>query len=479
MGTNLPTQAQLDGTSTPFNQGVFKTAVGNLRNFIADLFGVDSGAMRTVHETLRKNGSNTLENLSLVPSVGSNALTMALKTRAGATPSAADPVLAGMRSATAGNGDGNLRAASAATSLVLSSGSTMGHTSGVPGMIYWYLIDSSGTLELAASSYYYGAQGIVATVAEGGAGAADSATAMYSTTQRTGVPFRCIGRSLDTQTAAGTWTAVPSSIELWPFEERSVLQVLPRSYLAGLDMSNNGTATKLDVAAGKCRDSTDTADITITAAITAGLIQTSGSWAAGNTQNKLDTGARANSTWYHVYAIRKDSDGTGEWLFSLSASAPTMPSGYTYFRRIGSVKTDGSGNIWAFVQDGDFFQWATFVNDVTANNPGTSAVLRTLSVPTGVKVIARSIWNLRNVDTGTTCQGYVSDPATTDSTPTITLAQFSDLAGAGTRASNVSMQLDMHTDTSARVRSRVDFSNTNVTWVVLTLGWFDTRGRSA
>src|SRR4051812_4495171 len=71
-----------------------------------------------------------------------------------------------------------------------------------------------------------------------------------------------------------------------------------RGQIAGLTLSNNATVTKLDVAAGSCRDSTNTCTITLSAAITAGLIQTSGAWAAGSVQNKLDTGARANSTWY-------------------------------------------------------------------------------------------------------------------------------------------------------------------------------------
>jgi hypothetical protein len=86
-------------------------------------------------------------------------------------------------------------------------------------MIYWYLIDNAGTLELAASTRFFGVQGIVTTTAEGGAGAADSSIVMYSSTARTGVAFRLIAYSIDTQTTAGTWTATPSVAQLFPFTQ--------------------------------------------------------------------------------------------------------------------------------------------------------------------------------------------------------------------------------------------------------------------
>lgn len=53
--------------------------------------------------------------------------------------------------------------------------------------------------------------------------------------------------------------------------------------------------------------------------------------------NRLDAGTIAIDTWYHLFAISNGStDGT---LASTSATAPTMPSGYTYKAYIGSVQT--------------------------------------------------------------------------------------------------------------------------------------------
>lgn len=51
----------------------------------------------------------------------------------------------------------------------------------------------------------------------------------------------------------------------------------------------------------------------------------------------LDTGAESASTGYYVWGIGK-SDGTFALLFSVSATAPTMPSGYTYKRLLYFVR---------------------------------------------------------------------------------------------------------------------------------------------
>lgn len=156
-------------------------------------------------------------NFELSPSVASNALTMAVKTEDGDNASEANPVRVPFRSATAGSGSVTWRTVTAALSLTISSGSTLGHNSGLKQYIYWYLLDNAGTVELAASSKFFGQHGIVSTTAEGGAGAADSGTVMYSTTARTNVPFLCVGYTEDTQTTAGTWTVAPSAVHLAPF----------------------------------------------------------------------------------------------------------------------------------------------------------------------------------------------------------------------------------------------------------------------
>jgi hypothetical protein len=46
--------------------------------------------------------------------------------------------------------------------------------------------------------------------------------------------------------------------------------------------------------------------------------------------NGLDTGTAANGYWYYFFTIAK-TDGTQDLIASLSPTAPTLPSGYTYY----------------------------------------------------------------------------------------------------------------------------------------------------
>lgn len=66
----------------------------------------------------------------------------------------------------------------------------------------------------------------------------------------------------------------------------------------------------------------------------------------------LDTGTKANSTWYAAYLIYNPTTATLQSLCSLSATAPTLPTGYTDFARLGWVRTDSSGNLLRTIQYG-------------------------------------------------------------------------------------------------------------------------------
>jgi hypothetical protein len=73
--------------------------------------------------------------------------------------------------------------------------------------------------------------------------------------------------------------------------------------------------------------------------------------------NGLDTGTVATSTWYSVWVIYNGT--TTAALASLSATAPTMPTGYTYAARVGWVRTDsGSKYPLKFMQFGRRVQYS-------------------------------------------------------------------------------------------------------------------------
>lgn len=250
-----------------------------------------------------------------------------------------------------------------------------------------------------------------------------------------------------------------------------------RSYLTGLTLSAAGSTGTFGIAAGLATDSTNVSAMTLGSAYT----KTTGAWMAGSTSGSLDTGVIANTTWYHVYLIQRPDTGVVDVLTSTSATSPTLPTNYTLFRRIGALLTDGSVHYVAFIQDGDLFQWVTLVADVNSNNPGTSAVSRTLTVPTGVNVQAIVQLNLRNTGSSADCFAYLSDLATTDSTPANN-PSITDV-GATQNASGsdniTASRFPVRTNTSAQIRSRLSASNGSITLTVNTLGWIDSRGKNS
>jgi hypothetical protein len=63
--------------------------------------------------------------------------------------------------------------------------------------------------------------------------------------------------------------------------------------------------------------------------------------AAGNV-NALDAGSWATNTWYALHAICNEDGSLVGVLASTSATAPTLPTGYSRFRRIGSLRSTGT-----------------------------------------------------------------------------------------------------------------------------------------
>ena len=168
-----------------------------------------------------------IQNLGLTATVAANALTINVTQFDGTTPSTGiASVKVGMRSSTLTSGQYNVRSITSSLSMVVSSGSTLGHRSGVDQFVYVYLIDNVGTLELAASHILHNESGRVTTTAEGGAGAADSSNVMYSTTARTNVPFRLVGRITSNQATAGTWATAPSQISIGSFGSLAPLETV-------------------------------------------------------------------------------------------------------------------------------------------------------------------------------------------------------------------------------------------------------------
>jgi hypothetical protein len=255
----------------------------------------------------------------------------------------------------------------------------------------------------------------------------------------------------------------------------NVAPALPKGYLWGLTLSNNATdaTNDIDIAVGECRDSGNSADMALSSGLTK---QLDAAWAVGTNAGGLDTGSIGNNT-YHVWLIKRGDTGVVDVLFSLSASSPTMPTNYTFKRRIGSIVRTGAV-IKPFVQDGDKFIWKAPVLDLAATNPGTSAVSRTLTLPIGIRVEAIiSVLGFGAAAADNPSGVLITDLSQDDvAAGTSAWTQYGYSGAAA--AHYVGSAMRVHTNTTAQVRSRVEISTANTGLRIYTHGWVDTRGRN-
>lgn len=75
--------------------------------------------------------------------------------------------------------------------------------------------------------------------------------------------------------------------------------------------------------------------------------------------NGLDTGVEANSTWYYLWVVYNPTTATVAGLISASATAPTLPAGYTFRALVGNVYNGSGGDLVEFVQHGKIVRTAT------------------------------------------------------------------------------------------------------------------------
>jgi len=248
---------------------------------------------------------------------------------------------------------------------------------------------------------------------------------------------------------------------------------LPRGAIDGLVLSNSASDTEhdIDISAGMCRDGADGANILLSTAITKRI---DAAWAVGTGNGGMDTGAVAADTWYYLWAIRRSDTGVVDALFSTSSTAPTMPSGYDQKRRIGAVLTNGSSNIIAFFQHGDYFYWDVPVEDADTSNPGTSPVTVDLTVP-NLKVLADIV--VTGFNGSTAFALLVTDPDQTSTAPSANNATINHTTGSGT--DRLHATLHQMTDSSGQIQYELSLSGASDNVTVQTRGWYDLRGKDA
>jgi hypothetical protein len=163
------------------------------------------------------NGSSTSNNCSITTSIAASALTIALKDAAGADPSSSSPCIINFRSATATSGVHTQVSVQAATSVVISNGSSLGSVATSTITPYVYAINNAGTVVLGVENGSPRDEGSVASsTAEGGAGTADSGGVIYTTSAQTSKALRLLGRVTIAPAASFAWTNAATEVSNFP-----------------------------------------------------------------------------------------------------------------------------------------------------------------------------------------------------------------------------------------------------------------------
>ena len=248
---------------------------------------------------------------------------------------------------------------------------------------------------------------------------------------------------------------------------------LPRGHIDGFRLANNTTNASLfiDVKPGVARSDDDAADIKRSSGITKIL---SARFEAGANKGMLDAGAKAASSWYHQFTIANPSSGDPDFLASLSATAPSLPTGYSKKRRIGALRTDSAGAILPFTQHGNKFLWSTPIQELNGAVTVGAKTLTLTGVPTGIAVEAIIACYIND---GTPNSIYFSALSQAALTPSRSGVPGATVVRIDNGADGLGAHMPILTDTAARIRYEVEAAASTV--IVWTLGWIDPRGANA
>lgn len=239
--------------------------------------------------------------------------------------------------------------------------------------------------------------------------------------------------------------------------------------LYGLTLSNNVTdpTNDIDIAVGAARNSIDTANIDLLTALTK---QLDVAWAVGtNAGGRMSAAAIADTT-YHVFVIKRPDTGVVDVGFDVSPTAPTLPTNYTLFRRIGSIIRLG-GTILAFVQTGDTFTLKAEVSN-RSSTAATAGSVVALTVPLGIAVRPLMRVFQQQATVGQVSTSFADLSAL--SMPAIGVV-FTTAAG---EISNAYIPGFFITNTLAQTFIVVTITAGTLTAnILLTSGWIDSRGR--
>lgn len=246
--------------------------------------------------------------------------------------------------------------------------------------------------------------------------------------------------------------------------------LVPRGYIDGLVCSEAAdTDHDVTIAPGVARDAGDTYSLRLASAITKRI---DAAWAAGNNAGGLFSGAVAVDTWYYLFLIRKDADGSIDAGWDTFKTAANKPAGYSAYRRIRAYKTDAAANIIPTDQNGDFIKIrAPVTNRALAGLANTNRNAYAVTAPPGT--VARVLAQIRWPGTTSTQYFWIDDSLRADAAASSTNNNIRVVIQYDTQG----RVLDLSVDSSSQVYARGN--STSIEFELATLGWIDDRGRDA
>jgi hypothetical protein len=112
----------------------------------------------------------------------------------------------------------------------------------------------------------------------------------------------------------------------------------------------------------------------------------------------LDTGAEAVSTWYYIWAICNNTASIVSAMLSASATAPTLPSGYTKKRLIGAVYNMADGHFRGFIQKNKNYAFSS----ITMLSGGSQTTYTEIDISSIIPIDTTIIYGSLQNSAGTT-----------------------------------------------------------------------------
>lgn len=228
-----------------------------------------------------------------------------------------------------------------------------------------------------------------------------------------------------------------------------------RQGIWGLTYANDVTDATNDIviAPGGAMDSTGTCWLALASALTKRL---DAAWAVGTNQGGILSGSAADVD-YNIWLIGRTDLTAVDIGFETTANAtPTLPSGYTFYRKVGFFKRV-TGVITPFFTyetagGGIEVEWRTGFNSINTGALTNTRRTDALAVPLTFSTIAHVRWLV--VETGASFYFLLCCPDETDGTPGQTVPGA--VAFVNTAASG---ELQVRTSAAGLVASEITFTS--------------------